>query len=315
LAVALAEVDEKDPLAGIHFVKALELDRNYPEALSNYGVYLSRNNKLDEAEMILEQAVKLSPNYGTALNNLASVLIKREKLMDAEVVLLRALKLDDRSASVWNNLAAVYSKQGRMDEAVDTVWKARELDPGMHEAAANHIQILFMAKRLDQALSVIDGILELTPRAEAFRRRRAWILTEMGRHDDAIKEISGLKLDPTIESEMLLELGTRFLRVGSVWVARQYLSEAMHLTPANTRVLSNLAVSEVRTGHLDRAAELFESGIRHDPDSGIIRRNMAKLMVQQGRRTEALQMLEPLMSMTPVDTNTRLMYKAHPTSA
>ena len=73
--------------------KAVRLRPNYPEALNNLGILLTRQNRTSEAEEKFKACIAVAPNYDQAYLNLARVYMLRQEKEKAREILLALLKL------------------------------------------------------------------------------------------------------------------------------------------------------------------------------------------------------------------------------
>ena len=101
---------------------------NNPIAQNNLGYFLAdRNEKLDEALKLIQEAVKSEPDNPSYLDSLGWVYFRQGKLDLAEENLKKALKYDTSSATIHEHLGDVYQKQGKPDLAKASWQKALTL--------------------------------------------------------------------------------------------------------------------------------------------------------------------------------------------
>ena len=99
-----------------------------PIALNNLGYFLTeRDEKLDEALKLIEQAVEIDPANPSFLDSLGWAYFKLGKLPEAEKHLKAALQIDDSSSAIHEHLGDVYRKQGKPDAAKAAWQKALAL--------------------------------------------------------------------------------------------------------------------------------------------------------------------------------------------
>ncbi|MBA2493843.1 MAG: tetratricopeptide repeat protein, partial [Acidobacteria bacterium] len=105
-----------------------------PVALNNLGYFLAeRNEKLNEALDLIQQAVKIAPTNSYYLDSLGWVYFKLGKLDEAEKYLKDALRFDASSATINEHLGDVYQKQGKLDLAKSAWQKALNLTSDAEE--------------------------------------------------------------------------------------------------------------------------------------------------------------------------------------
>jgi len=101
---------------------------NNPIAQNNLGYFLAeRNEKLNEALILIQEALKSEPDNPSYLDSLGWVYFKLGKLDLAEENLKKALKGDSASATIYEHLGDVYQKQGKIEPAKAAWQKALTL--------------------------------------------------------------------------------------------------------------------------------------------------------------------------------------------
>lgn len=97
-----------------HYKKAVKLNRNDSEAYNNYGAFLCRQQRVDEALQAFESAVN-NPLYSTkdyAYTNAGICLNEQGRKDEAKAYFLKALEIHPPSASANYQLALLYYEQG-----------------------------------------------------------------------------------------------------------------------------------------------------------------------------------------------------------
>ena len=89
-----------------------------PIALNNLGYFLlDRDDRLEEALSLIQQAVKVDPTNPSYLDSLGWAYFRMGKLAEAESNLREALRIDSSSGTIHEHLGDVYQKQGKVDLA------------------------------------------------------------------------------------------------------------------------------------------------------------------------------------------------------
>jgi tetratricopeptide (TPR) repeat protein len=124
--LVLATAQEKSgdfASAEITLREILKQSPENPVALNNLGYFLvERNQKLDEATMLIQKAVKIEPTNSSFIDSLGWAYFKQNKFDEAEKQLKDALRRNPESATIQEHLGDVFDKQGKSDLA-KSAWK------------------------------------------------------------------------------------------------------------------------------------------------------------------------------------------------
>lgn len=106
----------------------LKQSPNNPIALNNLGYFLlERDEKLEEAIILIRKAVEIDPTNSSYLDSLGWAYYKLGKLGEAELYLKEAINNDSGSATIYEHLGDVYQKQGKKELARQAWQKAINL--------------------------------------------------------------------------------------------------------------------------------------------------------------------------------------------
>ncbi len=128
-----------------YYLRALKLDKKYPEAINNVGTVYYGQKSFGRAIKQYKRALKLSPDSASIYSNLGTAYFARHKYNDAFDAYQRAMTLDpdvfehrnaygvllqernvDDLATFHFYMAKVYAKQGIQDRALLYIRKALE---------------------------------------------------------------------------------------------------------------------------------------------------------------------------------------------
>lgn len=99
-----------------------------PIALNNLGYFLlERNERIDEAFTLIQQAVKIDPTNPSYLDSLGWAYFKQGKFPDAEKYLKEALRTDSSSGTIHEHLGDVYHAQSKTAQAKESWSRAASL--------------------------------------------------------------------------------------------------------------------------------------------------------------------------------------------
>lgn len=142
-AYSLAESDDaRKQLANLTIATAQHLSGNHqsaettlreilkqtprnPIALNNLGYFLlERNERINEAVQLIEEALKIDPTNSSYLDSLGWGYYKLGKFQEAERYLKEAIRYNSSSANTFEHLGDLYIKQGKEDLAKSAWQKA-----------------------------------------------------------------------------------------------------------------------------------------------------------------------------------------------
>ena len=109
------------------FLRAIELNPNYPTAHHWYSRYLRATGHLDEAFREIKRAEELDPLSLVFINNIAEIYLDRGELNSAAQDCQRMIDLDPNFWAAHQTLSIVLVKQGRYAEALAEAERSTQL--------------------------------------------------------------------------------------------------------------------------------------------------------------------------------------------
>jgi tetratricopeptide (TPR) repeat protein len=94
----------------------------------NYGTNLLKQNKFKEAESYFLKAIELDNKYVDAIDHLGLVYRHMEKYNDSEKMYLLSIEINPNNTVPYINLAVVYRLQGRYEDARQSYLRAQKID-------------------------------------------------------------------------------------------------------------------------------------------------------------------------------------------
>ena len=138
---------------------------------------------LQDAAASFEKAIALDPEYAEALSNLGMVLIAQGKLKEAADNLQKAVSLAPSSAEFRNNLGVLLNREGRFDEAVAASEKAIDLRPDYVEAHNNLGTALMELGRFAEANAAFEKAIGIDPECAQAHHNRSLVLLLTGQFE------------------------------------------------------------------------------------------------------------------------------------
>jgi tetratricopeptide (TPR) repeat protein len=107
-----------------HYQAAVKLNPNqFPGAYYNYGVLLTQQGKLDEAERAFHRALEINPAYADAHNNLGTLLQRQGKISEAAEEFRKALASQPNFRQAHFNLGRILVNQGNYQGGIEEFQK------------------------------------------------------------------------------------------------------------------------------------------------------------------------------------------------
>ena len=124
---------------------------------------LELEGAFDEAARLLEPLVEDSECDPAVLYRLAAIRARQDRLEEARLLLERARRLDPRDAKVMTNLGVVYDMLGRSDEAIDSFRRVLRIVPEDPVALLNLGALYGELGRYDEAVRALTRARERAP--------------------------------------------------------------------------------------------------------------------------------------------------------
>ena len=135
--------------AAEEYEKALELEPDNVDVMSNLGVTYYRLGELDKAVEIYTKAIAVAPEDADIRSNLAAAYVQKQdpggttdQLDMALEQYQKAIELAPDLAEAHFGAGAVHALLGRIDEAIQSFEKFQELDTGTDSKATENAQAI-----------------------------------------------------------------------------------------------------------------------------------------------------------------------------
>jgi serine/threonine-protein kinase len=264
-----------------------QLARSYTDNTEAYQLYLKGRyfwNKRTVAALTkgveyFEQTTRLDPRYALAYSGLADAYVSlaindgrqppRDYLQKAKAAALQAIELDETLAEAHTSLGAV-KEWFEWDWAAAESQYRRALELNPNYATAHHrygVYLTFM-RRLDEALAEFKHALEIEPLSLIINTDLAFVYSSMRDYDRAIEQVKkAIEIDPA------------YPRAHGI-LAGLYIDKGMY--------------DEALTENQKMIEAQIEAQKGSDTQGLQGRPQLANIYAKQGRRAEALKILNEL---------------------
>jgi Tfp pilus assembly protein PilF len=125
-----------------YFRRAVEADPQFVRGRINLGLMMMKKEKIDAAEEEFRQVLRIDPFQEAAHTNMAAILMNQGSFGSAESHLRETLRINPRDADAHNNIGVVLLKEGKIEDAASHFRKALIIAPG-HQFAGSNLQKIF----------------------------------------------------------------------------------------------------------------------------------------------------------------------------
>lgn len=326
--VALAAADFE--AAATQLEAALELEPEADAARYQLGLAYRGLGRLEEAREQMAAGGPRQPAFpdplvesvgkagsSVALDFMASAFARTRGDHAAAIAALgRVLAADPRHPGARALLADSLTRAGREGEAQTVLREALELDPEDISAAYQLGTLLAAAGELDEGLALLEAAAARAPLAADLHRGFAGALARAGRLAEAEARYRRvLELDPLDVDSRLARAGT-LSKLGRPVEAAAELAAVLERRPGDPRALFELAEAETAAGRPQQAIAAYEElsrlgGSAAPPEMppqawAMVEYRLGALLLEAGRRAEALPHLEAAARAAPEEIAARL---------
>jgi protein O-mannosyl-transferase len=259
------------------FGHAVEVTSNNYLAYHNIGFYLYGQGKTDEAMVNYLKALEINPAYEDALNNMGYALAAQHKYAEAIGYYERALRVRPNHADVHNNLGNALADLGRSEEAIEHYRRALDANPE-HPDAHNNLGIALAALgKIDAAIDQFHDALRFKPNNAGAHSNLGNALAAKRDFEGAVKEYQeSLRLNPD-DAQAHNNLGNVLSELRKLDEAIPHYTQALRLNTNNPEAHFNLGTALARQGRTAEAIGQYNEALRLKPDYAEARRQLNTL--------------------------------------
>jgi len=258
---------------------ALEADLNSASAWGKLGTRYYVHEFEDEAAQCLAKAEELEPDKGMWPYRRGWTLFDHHP-EEALAAFERALEMLGDYAPAQEAVGRALMRLGRFEEAYAHFARATELDPGSAFAETGLGQIALERGEYEQARVHLEEALARDERHTEAHIALAQAYLALGRSEDATRHAErSRKLPPTS--------------------VRRDLLASMNASPAGVRARTRSGLQLENQGKPDEAAAQYRIVLESDPHYYFVRKRLADILVKQGQKAEALELLEAGLELNP----------------
>ena len=150
--------------------QALDKLPNHPDLLYDHAMLAEKLDRVDILESSLRKLIRIKPDHAHAYNALGYTLADRnQRLAEAQELIDTALKLSPDDAFIMDSMGWVLFRQGKAEEGLKYLQRAYALRPDA-DIAAHLGEVLWALGRRDEARKVWDEALKKSPDSEVLTK-------------------------------------------------------------------------------------------------------------------------------------------------
>jgi len=196
-------------------------------------------------------------------------------------------------------IAALEAARGDMDAAIAAARRAVALRPGDAETAALLGVYLTEAGRAPDAVRFLEPWLARGEDDLDVLNALAMALATAKRPQQALDVLARARQAHPANTQVLVNIGTVYLKQGDAARARQAFEAALDLDPDVARAHNSLGVIAAREGRMPEAVERWRRAVALDPQDYQTLYNLGTYLWETGRRTEARPFLDSYLAAAP----------------
>ncbi len=235
------------------------------EALTDLGGVYLRQDRLDEAQTVLQKAIEINPDLPAAHNLFGLARLRKGELKDADSEFRESIRIQPDFSEAQSNLGNLLAGEGDLKQAIFHFKKAIASDPDNVDAHDNLGQALAATGLLRDALVEMQTAVRLSPKSAKLQSDLGRLLTMLGRTEEAQQRyFRAVEIEPD-GAEFHYYIGQSLASQRKLREAEQQLRRAIQLSPDFYAAHFELGRILVAKGDASEAETHFEKAT-HSPD-------------------------------------------------
>ncbi len=265
------------------------------------GNIMSLAGNFAEAEQALRHAIELQPDVDGYKASLADVLNQRGQRAEAASLLQGVTEKTSRDPNVHAGLGNLLAQGGDFIGAEAAFRSAIKLDPHADNFHASLADVLRRQGKRDDALTILRGLSDNRSNYPHAYASLGNALSEDGDLAGAAAAFrTACELAPDVEA-FRFSLADIYERQGDCEKVRVILQDLVKKATRAPQIHARLGALAASMGDLDEAERAFRTATELDPSVAEFSSSRSELLLQLGRREEALTVLREAVARLPAD--------------
>lgn len=294
---------KKYQLANTSFQKAIALDKTSTTALLGAASASLQENNLNQAKKYTNDAIALDHNSISAFLFLAKINSAQKNAPETEKALLRAKEIaqgkKEQELFISTKLAAFYTEQNQPQKALSLIQAINKKHPNNSHILSILADLQLLTHQAPQAIPTLEKIIALESQDTRHRLLLAQLLSRSPeKQQQVLKLLNEAQSIPPNDIDKLS-------KITNLLIQSKHYTEALSLTKKIKQLSPNSGFSEVLEGQTyavqnknQQALASFQKSYQISPNPQILGA-ITKLMIKQGKTTEAIHFLEQEIEKNP----------------
>lgn len=248
-------------------------------AYNHAGECYKRLGLINEAEVSYKKALELNNKEPLYYTNLAYLYLSQNRLDDAENILNLAIERDVVPYQIYLLLGKIYATQKRNEAAVGALKRSIQANPEKDASTYTcFINLLIQTNQLKEAEDTLSVIVPYYPGHLGLQCLREKIAYKNGDREGAVNFILNTLRSNTLDSDASLDIGDLCMEIEEYTLAIEALEKHLKTTSTpNAMVIANIAACYAKLGKLEPALYGFKAALQIDPSCNFALQNLAIL--------------------------------------
>jgi predicted TPR repeat methyltransferase len=281
------------------YLKILQLEPEYAEAMHLLGVLLAQQGEVQSAMEWLAKAVNHQPNNAVYHNNLANSYAGLGWWDKAKFHYLQAIDLNPAYAEAYNNLGKLCYRQQQLQQAMVNYHKAVQLEPGYVEAHYNLGLVFLRQADLAAAEKQFRNVVSLNPNNILAREYLANICLQLDKLEQAEQHYESILQIQANNIDVLNNLAVIYLKRNQPQSAVKWFAEVLKIDAKHQNALSNIAATFLELERFEDAMTYYKRLLELKPDDIEAHYNLSVALMTLGQLEKAIEHLQLIIKLQP----------------
>ncbi|MGL4595924.1 MAG: tetratricopeptide repeat protein, partial [Bacteroidia bacterium] len=262
MAIALAATNDIKN-AESHFKQAVQLDRLNPESYNYYGAFLLKQNRTDEARIILEKGKSISPMHVSINTLLAGLSSNKQAVSD--------INKTTATAEDYLNQSLQYYNAKNYQACIASAQEALKLRANYIEAWNNICTANNMLGAWEEAIKAGEEAVRIDPKYELAKNNLAFAKNQLAKFNALEAQARTKK-----SVDVWLNCSLEWYKAGNFLKSEMAAREALKINPNSVEAWNNVCAACNLNGNWTAAVEAGENAVRLKPDYQLAKNNLAE---------------------------------------